>query len=108
MSLTPRPNVLEYSTRDPEIRWGPIFFKPSWRTVLLFLLTATATTWLALRHEPWRRISTFPIGRGNITLSAGGNLLNYTTEKANLYHAATGQLIKSVSPYPTSGKHRVA
>src|SRR5438093_12154716 len=95
MSMAPKVNVLEYSGRDAG-RWGPLFFKPSLRTSVLALLAIAATTWLALRHEPWRRVNTFPISDGEITLTPGGNLLSFSRIEANLYDATTGRLINSV------------
>src|SRR4029079_18280749 len=50
MSAAASPSLLEYATplaRDP---WRPILFKPSRRSILLALLTATAITWPAPRH----------------------------------------------------------
>ncbi|MDB5319341.1 MAG: hypothetical protein JWN40_972, partial [Phycisphaerales bacterium] len=97
MSLTSPVNLLEYSNPSPDAGgWRSIFFKPSSRTLLLALLTIAATTWLTLRHEPWRHLSTFPIADGQITLTASGNLLSFSHDWADLYDGVTGRTINSI------------
>jgi hypothetical protein len=105
----PAPTFLEYAspaaTREP---WGPLFFRPSRRSLLLLLLTAAAVTWLALRHDPWRVVALIPSDYHLAPLFTPDNqILAFDTRfGVKLYDPATGQLIRTVLSKIDTGTYR--
>jgi len=114
MSVTAPANPLEYANRETlPPRWGPIFFRPSRVTLVLTLLTAAAATWLALRHDPWRRLATFATAKETVTFTRDGLVLvspgtpdvqplgntpwphpDSTPARAEFFDPATGRLVR--------------
>jgi hypothetical protein len=93
--------LLEYAS-PPPVRgpWGPLLFKPSRRSLVLLALLILAAGWLALRHDPWRRVGTLP---GDLvappTFTRDGLILTLGAESgANLYDPGTARRVRTVLP----------
>jgi hypothetical protein len=103
------PTLLEYAslaaTRQP---WGPWFFRPSRRSLILMLLIGVAVTWLAARHDPWRLVATIPANYYLTPLFTPDNeiLAFHTQLGVHLYDPASGQLLRTVLPSINTGDYR--
>jgi hypothetical protein len=101
--------VLEYaSSQTPREPWGPLFFRPSRRSLLLMLLCAAAAAWLSARHHPWRAVATIPSDYHVSTpFTADNQLLVFDTARGvNLFDPATGTPIRTVLAKLDAGAYR--
>ena len=100
------PAVLSYASAPVDrVPWGPVWFWPSRRSVVLAVLTIGAFMWLARRHEPWTHVRSFATDEVNTPgFTADGLLLTFDGARgANLWDPKTGQHLRTVVPRLTPG-----
>src|SRR5262245_57954682 len=113
--MSTAPALLEYASPRTRQPWRPILFRLSRRTIVMMLLTAAAIGWLALRHDPGRKVATIPVDYKddpsdsqvlNATFTPEGHVLLFDTKLGvNRYDPATGKLIHKVLPNLDVGRY---
>jgi hypothetical protein len=99
--------VLSYASAPTgRARWGPVWFWPSRRSLILALLAVGAFAWLALRHEPWTHVRSFDADEANRPgFTADGLFLTFEGARgANLWEPATGRHVRTVVPRLAAGR----